>query len=283
MSAERRPAVRRRGSCCGSTGAGLLIATAAIHLDLYLTGYRTIPTIGWLFLLQVIAAFALGGLVLLSRQQAGGRAGAGLRAQHARRVPADRAIRAFRLPGGPDDRWHRGRDHRGAGFRRARFPRGDAQRQIGQTRPGALRRPARRADGRYRRRGTRRRALAGLLQRRSARMRRSSAPPASRSSPWSCWAAPWPAPARPASGGASAASTAQAATADRQVDGATVLTNAAGLTLYSFAPDTRISRSATAPARPYWPPVPGPSDRRSRRDRQARHVRQDWREHAGDL
>jgi hypothetical protein len=32
-------------------GAGLLIATGAIHLDLYLTGYRTIPTIGWLFLL----------------------------------------------------------------------------------------------------------------------------------------------------------------------------------------------------------------------------------------
>src|SRR5438094_149078 len=30
-------------------GSGLLIATAAIHLDLYLTGYRTIPTIGWLF------------------------------------------------------------------------------------------------------------------------------------------------------------------------------------------------------------------------------------------
>ena len=29
-------------------GSGLLIATAAIHLDLYLTGYRTIPTIGWL-------------------------------------------------------------------------------------------------------------------------------------------------------------------------------------------------------------------------------------------
>jgi predicted lipoprotein with Yx(FWY)xxD motif len=40
-------------------GAGLLIATGAIHLDLYLTGYRTIPTIGWMFLLQVIAAFGL--------------------------------------------------------------------------------------------------------------------------------------------------------------------------------------------------------------------------------
>ena len=45
-------------------GAGLLIATAAIHLDLYLTGYRTIPTIGWLFLLQVITGFALGALIL---------------------------------------------------------------------------------------------------------------------------------------------------------------------------------------------------------------------------
>jgi predicted lipoprotein with Yx(FWY)xxD motif len=45
-------------------GSGLLIATAAIHLDLYVTGYRTIPTIGWLFLLQVIVAFALGLAVL---------------------------------------------------------------------------------------------------------------------------------------------------------------------------------------------------------------------------
>jgi predicted lipoprotein with Yx(FWY)xxD motif len=45
-------------------GAGLLIATAVIHLDLYLTGYRTIPTIGGLFLLQIIAGFVLGALVL---------------------------------------------------------------------------------------------------------------------------------------------------------------------------------------------------------------------------
>ena len=46
-------------------GAGLLIATGAIHLDLYLTGYRSIPTIGWLFLLQVIAAFGLALAVLV--------------------------------------------------------------------------------------------------------------------------------------------------------------------------------------------------------------------------
>jgi predicted lipoprotein with Yx(FWY)xxD motif len=46
------------------TGAGLLVATGAIHLDLYLTGYRTIPTIGWLFLLQIIAACGLSLAVL---------------------------------------------------------------------------------------------------------------------------------------------------------------------------------------------------------------------------
>ena len=53
-----------RRSLCGIVGAGLLFASGGIHLDLYLTGYRTIPTIGWLFLLQTIAALALGGVVL---------------------------------------------------------------------------------------------------------------------------------------------------------------------------------------------------------------------------
>jgi len=37
-----------------------------MHLDLYLTGYRSIPVIGWLFLLQVIAAFGLATAVLVS-------------------------------------------------------------------------------------------------------------------------------------------------------------------------------------------------------------------------
>jgi predicted lipoprotein with Yx(FWY)xxD motif len=58
-------------------GAGLLIATGAIHLDLYLTGYRTIPTIGWLFLLQVIAAFVLGAGVLVLGSRLAAAAGAG--------------------------------------------------------------------------------------------------------------------------------------------------------------------------------------------------------------
>ena len=57
-------------------GAGLLLATGAVHLDLYLTGYRTIPTIGWLFLLQLITAFALGLGLLASRSRLLAAAGA---------------------------------------------------------------------------------------------------------------------------------------------------------------------------------------------------------------
>src|SRR2546430_4236465 len=59
-----RPASGRGTVILRVAGSGLLIATAAIHLDLYLTGYRTIPVIGWLFLLQVIAAFGVGLAVL---------------------------------------------------------------------------------------------------------------------------------------------------------------------------------------------------------------------------
>jgi plastocyanin len=58
-------------------GAALLAATGAIHLDLYLTSYRNIPTIGWLFLLQVIAAFLLAAGVLATRGPLVPAAGAG--------------------------------------------------------------------------------------------------------------------------------------------------------------------------------------------------------------
>lgn len=60
---------------CGSV---LLISTGVIHLDLYLTGYRTIPTIGWLFLLQVIADFVLSAALIVSDSRLVSAAGAGL-------------------------------------------------------------------------------------------------------------------------------------------------------------------------------------------------------------
>jgi predicted lipoprotein with Yx(FWY)xxD motif len=57
-------------------GAGLLIAAAAIHLDLYLTGYRSIPVIGGLFLLQIIVGFLVGAVVLVTGSRVAAAAGA---------------------------------------------------------------------------------------------------------------------------------------------------------------------------------------------------------------
>ena len=58
-------------------GAALLAVTAAIHLDLYLTGYNTVPTIGTLFLLQVIAAFLLAAAVAATGNRLAALLGAG--------------------------------------------------------------------------------------------------------------------------------------------------------------------------------------------------------------
>ena len=78
VTEPRRPATHARlRLTLRLAGAGLLIATGAIHLDLYLTGYRSIPTIGWLFLLQVIAAFGLGVVVLATGEWLAAAAGAG--------------------------------------------------------------------------------------------------------------------------------------------------------------------------------------------------------------
>lgn len=46
-------------------GAGLLIATATIHLRLYSEGYSTLPKIGLLFLLNGIGAIALAAALLV--------------------------------------------------------------------------------------------------------------------------------------------------------------------------------------------------------------------------
>jgi predicted lipoprotein with Yx(FWY)xxD motif len=58
-----------RGLPLRIAGATLLSVSAGIHLDLYLTGYRTIPTIGWLFLLQFIGGFTLAVAVLVTHSR----------------------------------------------------------------------------------------------------------------------------------------------------------------------------------------------------------------------
>jgi hypothetical protein len=97
-------------------GLGLLIVAGAIHLDLYLTGYRTIPAISRLLLLQVIAAFGLGlaALAIPGRLAAAG--GSRLRPGHPRRLPAVGLDRAGRVHRGPHDRPHRRRPGGGGRF-----------------------------------------------------------------------------------------------------------------------------------------------------------------------
>ncbi|MHB1988766.1 MAG: cupredoxin domain-containing protein [Acidimicrobiales bacterium] len=57
------------------SSAALLAASGGVHLDLYLTGYRYIPVIGWMFLAQVVAAFALSVALLVTVQIAHGPVG----------------------------------------------------------------------------------------------------------------------------------------------------------------------------------------------------------------
>ena len=58
-------------------GALLLAVSAGIHLYLYLTGYRSIPTIGWLFLVQFIVASILAIAVLVTHSWLAAAASAG--------------------------------------------------------------------------------------------------------------------------------------------------------------------------------------------------------------
>jgi predicted lipoprotein with Yx(FWY)xxD motif len=232
-------------------GAGLLIAAGAIHLDLYLTGYRTIPTIGWLFLLQVIAAFGLGLAVLATagrpviagRLAAAGGAGfalatlggyllsvwAGLFGFREVRTTAGVVagvieVAAFAVlailalaparPGAPAG----GAPAGGAAATPARFPA-----QI----PSAIVRAAATTAAAL--------AVAALVLLGVA---------VAGASP--------PAPAATSTGTSTATSLKTTV-----IGGTTVLTNARGFTLYSFAPDTPTASKCYGSCAAYWPPVTG--------------------------
>jgi predicted lipoprotein with Yx(FWY)xxD motif len=212
-------------------GAGLLAATGAIHLDLYLTGYRSIPAIGWLFLLQVITAFALAAAVLATGSRLIAAAGAGF---------------ALATLGGYLLSIWAGL----FGFKEIRTTAGIAAGVIEVAASAALAvvaaapaEPARQATGASR-----------LLARLQAGL-----PGAGRAVAGISLAAlvvlgisvaqAGPAPA-PASGGRAVLKTAI-------VGGATVLTNAQGFTLYWFAPDTPARSACTGVCAGYWPPLTG--------------------------
>jgi predicted lipoprotein with Yx(FWY)xxD motif len=234
--AEGRSAWTRLG--LRLAGAGLLFAAAGIHLDLYLTGYRTIPTIGWLFLLQIIAGFFLGVTVLLTGSRLAAAAGAllalgtlggyllsvwvGLFGDKEVRttsgivagvieVAAFAALAAFALsPAAP--RAHAGRHGAALDQLRGRLP--ALLGGVAGVSVIAL-------------------VLLGVAMAGSGPV----------------------APAAASSGQASAPSGQVFKTT--QIKGATVLTNAKGLTLYSFAPDTSTKSVCNGSCAQYWPPVYG--------------------------
>ena len=214
-----------------AAGAGLLAAAGAIHLDLYLTGYRTIPTIGWLFLLQVIAAFVLAVAVLVSGSRMAAAAGAGFAVATLGGYIASVWAGLF-------------------GFTEVRTTAGTAAGIIETAAfaalaalalaPAAGRRPA---GPQAARTPLLARLTAGLPGGQGAVVAASvialivlGASVAQAGSP---------APA--AAGGLKTA----------KIGGVTVLTNANGLTLYSFAPDTPAKSNCNEPCAAYWPPVTG--------------------------
>jgi predicted lipoprotein with Yx(FWY)xxD motif len=217
-------------------GAGLLIATGAIHLDLYLTGYRTIPTIGWLFLLQVIAAFALALAVLVTggRHVIAGRlaaaAGAGFALATLGGYLLSVWIGLF-------------------GFKEVRTTAGIVAGVIEVAAFAVL-------------------AALALAPARAdttapSRFLTQIPPAAAQAAATIAAALAVAALVLLAVAEAGASSSAPAATSTSAglkttvIDGTTVLTNAKGFTLYSFAPDTPTVSKCYGSCAAYWPPVTG--------------------------
>jgi predicted lipoprotein with Yx(FWY)xxD motif len=230
-------------------GAGLLIASAAIHLDLYLTGYRSIPTIGSLFLLQVIVGFALALAVLaipltpLARtwEPVVAAAAAGFAVATLGGYLLSLWVGLF-------------------GFREVRTTAGTvagvlevaafavlallavltAGDVLGEERPA--RRPGQGAEG---------------GKPRAARLRAAAGPTVAALT--AAAAVVFGVSVATASSGGQAPATATGASAlsTTTIHGVSVLTNSAGRTLYSFAPDTPTRSACYGECASYWPPVTG--------------------------
>jgi predicted lipoprotein with Yx(FWY)xxD motif len=210
------------------SGALLLAVSAGIHLDLYLTGYRKIPTIGWLFLLQVIAGFMLtiAALVTRSRFAAGASAALALSTLAAYLLAV--WIGLF-------------------GFREIRTRAGIAAGLIEVAAFATLALAAVTADPARRAAGSGRRARAQS----AVSLVVGGVSAVSVAALALLGVAVISAPGSPVAAGIGA--TLKTA----KIGGVNVLTNADGLTLYWFAPDTSTSSTCTGSCAAYWPPVSG--------------------------
>ncbi len=233
MVTERAPALRSGARLVlRVTGAGLLVAAAAVHLDLYLTGYRTIPTIGWLFLLQVVVGFAVGLLVL---------------ATGSRLAAAVGALFALSTLGGYLLSVQFGL----FGFREVRTTAGIAAGLLEVLAFAALAvlaaTPARAGGG-----------VGGL----TAGLAAAGVSLVSLVSlgllGGALAGAGAPAGSAAYGGGGQPGNSASGGLRTTTIDGTRVLTNAAGRTLYWFAADTPTRSACTGSCAAYWPPVTGP-------------------------
>jgi predicted lipoprotein with Yx(FWY)xxD motif len=237
----KAPSTHQRGKTGGwlqlglrVAGAALLAASAGIHLDLYLTGYRSIPTIGWLFLLQVIAGFVLAAAVLVTRSPLVSAAGAGFALATFGGYLLSVWIGLF-------------------GFKEVRTTAGITAGLIEVAAFAVL-------------------ALAAIVM---GPVRQAGGPvsPAARMMARVQAAVPTliaavgavslaalallGVAAASAGGPPPAAAGASVALKTATIGGVTVLTNASGLTLYWFAPDTSATSKCTGSCAAYWPPVTG--------------------------
>jgi predicted lipoprotein with Yx(FWY)xxD motif len=215
-------------------GAILLAASASIHLYLYLTGYRSIPTIGWLFLLQFIVGYLLAGAVLVT---------------HSRMAAAASAAFALSTLGAYLLAVWVGL----FGFKEIRTRAGIAAGLIEVSAFGLLVMAAILADP-----GRQADMPAGPGPRILARMRAAASVAAGAVGAISVLALALLGVAVARAGGPPAAPAAAAVTLKTaKVGGVTVLTDAKGLTLYWFAPDTPTASRCSGSCAAYWPPVFG--------------------------
>jgi predicted lipoprotein with Yx(FWY)xxD motif len=261
------------------SGAVLLAVSAGIHLDLYLTGYRKIPTIGWLFLMQVIVGFILTIAALVTRSRLAAAASAALalstlaayllavwiglfgfkeirtRAGLAAGLIEVAAFATLALAAVTTD-----------SMRRAAAPVAPAPvAASGSAFAGAFTRapagaPAGTAVGASAGASADTGALAGAGPGRRARARAQSAMSVvvGGVSAVSVAALALLGVAVVSAGGSPVAAADVGATLKTvKIDGVDVLTNADGLTLYWFVPDTATSSKCFGSCAIYWPPVSG--------------------------